>query len=62
MKKTTTEVDERGLDLATLVEPRPMAMAMEGSQSFMITLYVDINSVLTNKVQHLANTRVKMLL
>ena len=58
MKKTTTEVDERGLDLATLVQPRPMAM--EGSQSFMISRYVDINSVLTDKVHYLANTRVKM--
>jgi hypothetical protein len=60
MKKTTTEVDERGLDLATILSPRPMAM--EGSQSFMISRYVDFKSVLTDKVHYLANTRAKMLL
>ena len=58
MKKTTTEVDERGLDRATLVQPRPMVM--KDGQSFMISRYIDSNSVLTDKVQHLANTRVKM--
>jgi hypothetical protein len=60
MKKTTTEVDECGLDLATLVQPRPMVM--KDGQSFMISRYIDSNSVLTDKVHYLANTRVKMLL
>jgi hypothetical protein len=60
MKKTTTEVDERGLGLATLVQPRPMVM--KDGQSFMISRYIDSNSVLTDKVHYLANTRAKMLL
>ena len=37
-------------------------MVMEGSQSFMITRYVDLDSGLTDNVPHLANTRGKMLL
>jgi hypothetical protein len=54
MKKTTTEVDERGLDLATILSPRPMAM--EGSQSFMISRYVDFKSVLKGSGHYLANS------
>ncbi|MEZ7953307.1 MAG: hypothetical protein QMC02_11340 [Halioglobus sp.] len=60
MKKTTTEVDERGLDRAMLVQSR--LMVMKDGQSFMISRYIDSNSVLTDKVHYLANTRVKMLL
>ena len=60
MKKTTTEVDERGLDRAMLVQSR--LMVMKDGQSFMISRYMDSNSVLTDKVHYLANTRAKMLL
>ena len=60
MKKTTTQVDERGLDLATLVQPRPMVM--KDGQSFMISRYIDFKSVLKGSGHYLANTRVKMLL
>ena len=54
MKKTTTEVDERGLDRAMLVQSR--LMVMKDGQSFMISRYIDSNSVLTDKVHYLANS------